>query len=429
VRWLGKVSLLDAECDPLALRAIEILEPLGPSAELAAAYALLATSRTLSRDLPAGLRWADRAIAVAGEVGDAESVVVALQASGVARVVAGADPTAAESWRAVRLAAAGGLAGELGRAWANLVSGTCEARLYRQSAAAAEEALAHFVADDEDAFADYTRAWHARCLFEQGRWAQAAELVDDVLSGRPITTITEVTATTVRGRLRVRRGDPDAWDPVDAALRQAEAGSLQRVAPLVAARAEARWLAGLPDDGSDGLRRYYEIAVERSHAWAVGELGLWMWRHGLLDALPATAAEPYRLHVEGDPVAAGRAWQAVGCPFEAADAWADAADPVWVRAALDLFDELGSRPGRRRAARRLRELGARSVPLGPRATTAADPHGLTVREREVLGWLRVGLTDAEIAARLHLSVKTVGHHVSAVLRKTGSRSRRELRRG
>ena len=79
--------------------------------------------------------------------------------------------------------------------------------------------------------------------------------------------------------------------------------------------------------------------------------------------------------------------------------------------------------------RRLRELGIRSVPRGPRGTTAADPHGLTAREQEVLGWLRAGLTDVEIAARLHLSAKTVGHHVSAVLRKTGSRSRRELRSG
>jgi DNA-binding NarL/FixJ family response regulator len=38
-----------------------------------------------------------------------------------------------------------------------------------------------------------------------------------------------------------------------------------------------------------------------------------------------------------------------------------------------------------------------------------------------------GDTDGEIAARLHLSTRTVGHHVSAVLRKTGTRSRRELR--
>jgi DNA-binding NarL/FixJ family response regulator len=57
--------------------------------------------------------------------------------------------------------------------------------------------------------------------------------------------------------------------------------------------------------------------------------------------------------------------------------------------------------------------------------TAANPAGLTTRQVEVLGLLVEGLSDAEIAARLSLSAKTVGHHVSAVLAKLGIGSRRE----
>jgi DNA-binding NarL/FixJ family response regulator len=74
----------------------------------------------------------------------------------------------------------------------------------------------------------------------------------------------------------------------------------------------------------------------------------------------------------------------------------------------------------------LRTLGVRTIPRGPRRATAADPDGLTPRQREVSELVAAGLTDAQIAARLHLSVKTVGHHVSAVLAKTQSTTRRDL---
>ena len=53
---------------------------------------------------------------------------------------------------------------------------------------------------------------------------------------------------------------------------------------------------------------------------------------------------------------------------------------------------------------------------------------LTAREREVLQLIARGYRYKEIAARLHLSIKTVETHVSAVLRKLQLSSRHELSR-
>jgi DNA-binding NarL/FixJ family response regulator len=49
--------------------------------------------------------------------------------------------------------------------------------------------------------------------------------------------------------------------------------------------------------------------------------------------------------------------------------------------------------------------------------------GLTVREVDVLRLVGAGLSDADVAARLYLSVRTVNAHLRAIYRKTGVHSR------
>jgi DNA-binding NarL/FixJ family response regulator len=55
----------------------------------------------------------------------------------------------------------------------------------------------------------------------------------------------------------------------------------------------------------------------------------------------------------------------------------------------------------------------------------ADPFGLSAREIEVLELLALGLSNAEIAGRLVVSQRTVDHHVSHILDKTGASGRLE----
>jgi DNA-binding NarL/FixJ family response regulator len=64
----------------------------------------------------------------------------------------------------------------------------------------------------------------------------------------------------------------------------------------------------------------------------------------------------------------------------------------------------------------------------PPGVSSEDPEldQLTVREKEVLRHIARGYTYREVAGRLHISVKTVETHVSAVLRKLQLSNRHEL---
>lgn len=69
-----------------------------------------------------------------------------------------------------------------------------------------------------------------------------------------------------------------------------------------------------------------------------------------------------------------------------------------------------------------------SVRLAPemgRPRSNRDPGALTEREQEVLALLRDGLTNAQIAERLGISLETARHHVSEILSKLDVSSRDE----
>src|SRR5581483_6513883 len=201
----------------------------------------------------------------------------------------------------------------------------------------------------------------------------------------------------VLGQVRARRGDPDVWGPLDAALEMATpTGELQRVALVGAARAEAAWLLGDAGRTSAEARDAYTLAVEKHDPWFAGELAYWLWKAGGADAgAPAWIAEPYARQIAGDAIGAAALWEARGCRYEAARARAESGTEDGLRGALDVFDELGARPAALAVRQALRELGA-SVPRGPRLATRENPANLTARETEVLALLAKGMRNAEI---------------------------------
>jgi DNA-binding NarL/FixJ family response regulator len=140
------------------------------------------------------------------------------------------------------------------------------------------------------------------------------------------------------------------------------------------------------------------------------------------DVGPPLAA-PYVAERAGRWAEAAEIWARLESPFEQALSLARSDDPALLTEAVRIFDRLGDEGAAARARAILRGLGAR-VPRPRRSST--DPAGLTPREREVLGLLSRGLSDAAIAGELVISRRTAEHHVASILGKLGVRSRREL---
>jgi len=124
---------------------------------------------------------------------------------------------------------------------------------------------------------------------------------------------------------------------------------------------------------------------------------------------------------------AATAYAGLGMPFEAArcQLWLG----TWLRHrrrqrrardtlahAQATFERLGAVPWQARAAAELARVGGR-----PPA-----PMGLTDAEREVADFVAEGLTNSDIAAQLHLSVRTVEAHLSHAYMKLGVHSRTAL---
>jgi DNA-binding NarL/FixJ family response regulator len=96
--------------------------------------------------------------------------------------------------------------------------------------------------------------------------------------------------------------------------------------------------------------------------------------------------------------------------------------------AAELFSDVGREDSARRATARARALlertEERSSPFVAGLEVAQV--GLTTRERQLLALARAGLTNAEIADRLVLSIRTVESHIYRAMQKLGLDDRRQL---
>ena len=398
--------------------AVAILEPLGPTAELAAAYNGLAAFRLEPGHPDLAVALARRAQELAARLGEPAVQSRATTTEAQATWHAGGD------WepvmrRALSIALTNDLEAEAGFAYTNLHELNCANRAFARADPYYHDGAAY--CEDHDLLTYYTclRGVRTSSLERLGRWDESARLAEAVLAAitSPVNRMIPMTSL---AKVAARRGDPGVWAHLDAAMTAAD-GTTQAeyIGPVRLARAEARWLEGDLTTARQEAELAGDALADVTDPWLNGEIAVWLRRTGSSRTSQRELAEPYRLQLAGDHRQAFDLFDAMGCPYDAALALLDAPDELALRRALDLCYELGAAATARIIRQKMRLLGIRSIPAGQRAATRENPFGLTQREQEVLELLCEGRTDVGIAAKLVISPKTVGHHVSSILAKLG----------
>jgi len=437
-------------------RAERLLEPLEPGplhgwAWVARAYRM--------PDLAAAEEITERAVEVAQAGGDVDLELVALAQLGLIRV--GKGETAA-GFALIDEAVAAALAGE--RSSLDTVVYACCDMLNACELASDVERAAQWCEVADDFVATYgcpflyaeCRIYYGSVLAAKGRWADAER---ELSAGLAITSGTcpglHARALTRLAGLRVRQGRLEEAEQLLSGVEdsvEADAEAALSMAALRLARGDA---LGASRNLEQRLR---QLGEHRSHLAAALDLLVGAYLEAD-DHDSATAAADRLAELAGSQgsdrwgamlagargrlcAASGDRQEAIGylddaltdwsqleLPFEVARARFElcrmlaAEDPDvavdHARRSLAAFEALGATLDADRVAAFLRSMGVS-------ARTGAKGAGtLTAREQEVLRLLGHGLSNLEIAQRLHVTRKTASHHVSSVLTKLNLRNRAE----
>lgn len=411
-----------AEVSFAVARALEVLEQVPPTVELANAYATSAAMRQYTEP-DAALELTDRAIALAEHFAADDVLSRALNVRGCILLARGED-SFAELERSRDIAIEIGNEELVGLAWANIHALAASTHRFSQAQRYFGEGLAYAQDHEVDTFSSCLYGGHAFVLEKLGRYGDALSLLVDVLGRRHVSPVNRLVTMMALARIYGRLGNPDAKAALDEA-QELTAGGVDApyLLELHLTRAELAWLDGRTADAVAAVRAVLEY-VESGDLWQQGWAASWAHRLGIDGAETAATPGPFALEIAGDWRGAADAWLALGCRYDAALALLDSRDEDALREATALLDQLGATAALTVAQAVMRQRGVKAIPRGRRAATRADEFGLTRREREVLALIGEGLTNGEIAARLFLAEKTVDNHVSNVLRKMGVKSRR-----
>jgi DNA-binding CsgD family transcriptional regulator len=364
---------------------------------------------------------AKQAIAIARETGDAAVLSHALNNLGAAKWQIDRHGGESELNESLKVALGAGGSNHACRAYANIIWYLLEQRDLPKASEYLSSAKEFAEKAEQVAYLDHFWVLQGRVELIAARWDQAIQSLRHGL-GSAFVTRSMGTIFTARALIRSGGSARELLEEIEQ-LTTLNNG-LQVSAPAAAVVCEDAWFRGDLDTIRRIAQPAYDEACRRRRPTVQGELVYWLARSGER-VHPLHLDDPYSLQAIGRWQDAAEIWSAAGYPYEHAAALAGSPNTTDRLEALTTLAGLGARPLARQIRAELRAAGIAGVPRGTGLETRRNNAGLTRRQLEVLGLLAEELTNAEIADRLVLSVRTADNHVAAILEKLGVHTREE----
>jgi DNA-binding CsgD family transcriptional regulator len=292
----------------------------------------------------------------------------------------------------------------------------------------AEQARGYARSHELDGMARFIDAFLVGLQLRAGHLEGTSVLPTGRRGSRPVPagTIADHQTQAVATELAIRRGEADADDRLAELVALADrTGMITHIGAALELQVERALTsdAPLPVERFDAIERIVGPQALGAGAMA-GRVAASAAVCGLPVRFSGKAPAPHAAMIARDWQGAADAFAAVGWHHDQALLLSllDTEDALCE--ALDLARSLGAGPLEERVCRRMRDLRF-AVPRGPLAATRANPLQLTARQLDVLRQVRDGGSNAQIADRLHISPRTVEHHVAAIFTKLGVSSRAE----
>ena len=409
------------ECIQAAEAALALAEPLGQGLELAQAYESLAYRRMRKGRHSEAIALARQARKIAEQFGLSDVMSDALVAEAyVVRVMGGNWTVPMQA--ALEAALSGNHEEQAGRVFALMYLMYSTDLRHGEGEQCYTQAVAYCEEHDIGTFAVCLEGERTAYLEKIGRWDECVSLAHALLYRYTLSPWNRLKPLCSMAKVMARRGQQGCWPYLDEAIESAmRLGEPDWIVPVGMARTEAYWLEGHLDAAISELGRVRDVAAGlpvAQRAWVA------LWNRRLTGITDVIDLEPFASQLAGDAPHAAELWDRLGYGYEAALALLDTKDEALLRESLTRLTDLGAVAAARLVRRTMRELGIRSIPAGARTAARTHPRGLTKREQEILELLSEGQSNEEISATLFISVRTVEHHVSAILSKLGASTRK-----